>query len=62
MALLLEHGVRADRSAAEQFVASPPLQHLDAAGYQHRIELLRMYNCPLDTVWSDTFQYGLKTK
>ena len=62
MALLLEHGVRADRIAAETFVAHTHLQHFDEADYQHRIELLRMYNCRLDTIYVNLFSDGFVTK
>ena len=61
VALLLETGVRADRNAAEKFIASPHLQHLDEADYQHRIELLRLYGCPLEGVSVLTFRSGLKS-
>ena len=47
MALVLEHGLRADRAAAEALVASPTLQRLTLAGYQQRVEALRMYGWPL---------------
>ena len=62
VALLLEHGVRADRRAAEKFVAHSRLQRLGVADYQHRIELLRMYGCALDAVHAELFRYGLLTK
>ena len=62
VALLLEHGVRKTRRAAEMFVAHRALQRLDVADYQHRIELLRMYGCPLDAVYSALFKYGLLTR
>ena len=61
VALLLEHGVRADRSAAEKFVAAHELQRLGVADYQHRIELLRMYGCPLEGVDVQLFRLGLRT-
>ena len=60
--LLLEHGIRTDRSAAESFVRYSKLQRLDAVDYQHRIELLRMYRCRLDAVHLHLFVYGLMTK
>ena len=46
VALLLEHGVRADRRAAEAFVACSSCSACGVADYQHRIELLRMYRLP----------------
>ena len=62
VALLLEHGVRADRRAAEKFIAHRRLQRLDVADLQHRIEMLRMYRCRLDAVHSDLFKYGVMTR
>ena len=56
VALLLEHGVRKTRRAAEMFVAHRDLQRFDVADYQHRIELLRMYGCALDAVYAESFQ------
>ena len=44
---MLEHGLRADRAAAEKLVASPQLQKLTLVGYQQRVEALRMYGWPL---------------
>ena len=61
VALLLEHGVRADRSAAQKFVADARSQHFDEADYQHRIELMRMYDCHLDTIAVELFRDGFKT-
>ena len=61
MALLLEHGVRADRRAAERFAAARGLQRLSVADYQHRTELLRMYGCALDGADVLLFLLGLKT-
>ena len=45
MALLLEHGVRANNSAAEKLTAAHPLRPFGVADFQHRIELLRMFDC-----------------
>ena len=45
VALLLEHGVRADHAAAEKLVSAHRLRHLGVADFQHRIELLRMFDC-----------------
>ena len=62
VALLLEHGVRADRSAAERFVADHHLQRMDLTECMHRIEFLRMYSVPLKTVGVRFFaNFGLKT-
>ena len=47
MALVLEHGLRADRPAAEALVARSKLQRSTLADYQQRIEALRMYGWPL---------------
>ena len=62
MALLLEHGVRADRSSAQKFVAHRGLQASNVVDFQHRIELLRMYDCRLDTVYVDVFCDGFRNK
>ena len=62
VALLLEHGVRNTRRAAEKFVAHRNLQRFDVADFQHRIELLRMYGCALDAIYARMFQHGLMTK
>ena len=61
MALLLEHGVRADRRTAKTFAAASGMRRLSVADYQHRIELLRMYGCPLDGVDVLLFPRGLRT-
>ena len=46
VALLLEHSVRVNHRAAEKLVAAArELRPLDVAGFQHRIELLRMFDC-----------------
>ena len=50
VALVLEHGLRADRAAAEALVASLSLQRLTLAGYQQRVEALSMYGWPLGSV------------
>ena len=62
VALLLEHGLRTDRPAAQKFAASSPLRSFTVADYQHRIELLRMYGCPLDKVTVTLFRRGLATR
>ena len=62
VALLLEHGVRADRRAAEKFIAHRDLQRLNVADLQHRIELLRLYRCRLDAVHADLFAHGVMTR
>ena len=62
MALLLEHGVRADRSAAERFVAHRDLQRLDVTDFQRRVELFRMYGCSLNKVDAMLFSLGLRTR
>ena len=62
VALLLQHGVRADRLAAERYAAAPELRRLSAAGFQHRIELLRMYGCALDSVPVNWFRADLHSR
>ena len=62
MALLLEHGVRADRRAAEDFATASRLRYLDVADFQHRIELLRMYGCALDSVPVMWFRADLRSR
>ena len=59
--LLLEHGVRADRSAAEKLTGDLRMQRLNLADLQHRIELLRMYGCQLQKVNVILFRSGLAT-
>ena len=61
VALVLEHGLRHDRRAAEAFVATPRLQRFTLADYQQRIEALRMYGRPLAGVPVHWFGRGLKT-
>ena len=60
MALVLETGLRADRRAAEAFVASPPLQRHTFADYQQRIDMLLLYNRPLASAGVDCFRRSLK--
>ena len=62
VALLLEHGVRADRRAAEDFAAAPALRRLSVAGFQHRIELLRMYGCALNSFPVNWFRADLQSR
>ena len=62
VALLLEHGVRADRRAAERFAAARDVQRLGVADYQHRIELLRMYGCARDSVPINWFCADLQSR
>ena len=59
--LVLEHGLRASQRAAESFVASPVTRCLTLAGYQQRIEALRMFGCPLEGVLVHSFSRGLKS-
>ena len=59
VAFVLEHGVRADRRAAEAFVASSALRRLALADYQHRVEALRMYGHTVDDVSTVVFRRGL---
>ena len=62
VALLLDQGVRADRSGAERFAADVDLQRLDLSDCMRCIELLRMYSMPLKTVGVLCFgQFRLKT-
>ena len=62
MALLLEHGVRADRCAAEGFAAYRHLQRLDVTDFQRRVKLFRMYGCSLNKVDAMPFSLGLSTR
>ena len=62
VALLLEHGIRADRQAAERLVSAHGLRHYELSDYQQRIELLLMYGCPLEAMDCMVFRSGLKTK
>ena len=57
--LVLEQGVRADRRAADAFVASSTLQRLTLADYQHRIEALRMFGYSVASVPVRVFHRGL---
>ena len=59
VALVLSHGLRAHRRAAEAFVASPTLQRYALADYQQRIETLRLYSRPLASVPFEWFRRGL---
>jgi hypothetical protein len=43
VALVLAHGVRAERGAASRFVSSSELKRVALAGYHQRIEALRMF-------------------
>ena len=61
VALVLEHGLRPDRRAAEAFMAGPRLQRLTLAECQQRIEALRMYGRPLAGVPLRWFLSGLNT-
>ena len=54
VALVLEHGLRADRAAAEVLVASSKLRSCTLADYQQRIEALSMYGWPLGSVYIAT--------
>ena len=54
VALVLEHGLRADRAAAENLVTSVQLRGLTLADYQQRIEVLSMYGWPLASVYTAT--------
>ena len=56
MALVLSHGLRAHRRAAEAFVASSRLQRRTLADYQQRIEMLLLYNQPLASAGVEWFQ------
>ena len=62
VALVLEHGLRADRAAAERFVAHRHLQRLDVTDFQRRVELFRMYGCSLNKVDAMPFSLGLRTR
>ena len=61
VALVLEHGLRPNRRAAEAFMASPRRQRLTLAGCQQRVEALRMYGRPLAGVPVQWFEVDLKT-
>ena len=61
MTLVLEHGLRPDRSAAEALVASSHLKSLALADYQQRIEALRMFGCALAGVPIVAFRREIKT-
>ena len=61
VALLLEHGVRADRLAAERLVADDKLRLFAASDFQQRIELLRLYGFPLEAVDRTVFCRRLKS-
>ena len=61
MALLLEHGVRADQRAAARLVAARDLRYLGVADFQHRIELLHMYGCSLQAP-VHVIEWGLQSK
>ena len=61
VALVLEHGLRPDRSAAEAFVVAFGLKCLALADYQQRIETLRMFGRTLAGLPVQAFRSGVKT-
>ena len=61
MELVLEHGLRADRAAAERLVATRRLRRMSLTGLQQRVEVLRMYDQPLASATSVVLTSGIKS-
>ena len=61
VALVLEHGIRSERSAAQVFVASRKLARLSLADYRQRIEVLCLFGHALVDVGVHSFGRGLES-
>ena len=61
MELMLEHGIRADRAAAERLVAARSLRRLSLTALRQRVEVLRMYGQQLSSVTTVVLTRGIKS-
>ena len=61
VALVLEHGLRANRAAAERLLSRKMLQDIPFAGWQQRVEALRMYGRPLAKASMHTLRREIKS-
>ena len=61
MELVLEHGIRANRAAAERLAAARSLRRLSLTGLQQRVEVLRMYGQQLASVTTVVLTSGIKS-
>ena len=59
VAFVLDHGLRADPRAATAFVTSKHLQPLTLAGFQQRVEVLRMFGHPTAGVPVHFFRHSI---
>ena len=59
---MLEHGLRADRAAAERFMATRDMRRMSLTGLRQRVAALRMYDQPLAGIKPKTIDSGVKSK
>ena len=61
VAFVLEHGLRADRTAAERLLADVHLQRRTLLDLQQNVEVLRMYGYPLADVGRDLLRRRIRS-